>query len=314
MIFVNDLVTSTILFAQYSTVPSRAFLVLANGYLFTALIVVPQALTFPGAFAPAGLLGAGPQTTAWLYVFWHLGSPVAVLAYACLNGDDSSKKGSATSKIWWSVTFVVLLVSGLTWIAIAGDRFLPAVFPRNGIHNIEFDRAIVGIVTALFLLIIGIAFAVLLIRRRSVLDYWLMLVLCAFVAEHIITAYLTHSRFTLGFYAGRVFLLVTSILVLILLLSETSWLYANLARAKLRQLESDLAHMNRLGIIGEQAASLVHEITQPLGTARNNARAALNFLDRQPPELGESSTGSAITSGKRLRERPALILVTRSMR
>ncbi len=56
---------------------------------------------------------------------------------------------------------------------------------------------------------------------------------------------------------------------------------------KLRKLESDLAHMNRLGIIGEQAASLVHEITQPIATARNNARAAVNFLDRQPPELGE---------------------------
>jgi PAS domain S-box-containing protein len=56
---------------------------------------------------------------------------------------------------------------------------------------------------------------------------------------------------------------------------------------KVRKLESDLAHMNRLGIIGEQAASLVHEITQPIATARNNARAAVNFLDRQPPELGE---------------------------
>jgi signal transduction histidine kinase len=56
---------------------------------------------------------------------------------------------------------------------------------------------------------------------------------------------------------------------------------------RLRQLESDLAHMNRLGIIGEQAASLVHEITQPIATARNNARAALNFLDRKPPELGQ---------------------------
>ena len=56
---------------------------------------------------------------------------------------------------------------------------------------------------------------------------------------------------------------------------------------KLRQLESDLAHMNRLGIIGEQAASVVHEITQPIATARNNARAAVNFLNRQPPELGE---------------------------
>jgi PAS domain S-box-containing protein len=56
---------------------------------------------------------------------------------------------------------------------------------------------------------------------------------------------------------------------------------------KLRRLESDLAHMNRLSIIGEQAASLVHEITQPIATARNNARAAANFLERQPPELGE---------------------------
>jgi C4-dicarboxylate-specific signal transduction histidine kinase len=52
-------------------------------------------------------------------------------------------------------------------------------------------------------------------------------------------------------------------------------------------LESDLAHMNRLGIIGEQSASLVHEITQPIATARNNARAGVNFLDRPLPDLGE---------------------------
>jgi PAS domain S-box-containing protein len=41
---------------------------------------------------------------------------------------------------------------------------------------------------------------------------------------------------------------------------------------KLRQLELELAHMNRLGIMGEQAASLAHEITQPIATARNNER------------------------------------------
>ena len=56
---------------------------------------------------------------------------------------------------------------------------------------------------------------------------------------------------------------------------------------RLRQLEADLAHMNRLSIMGELAASLAHEITQPIATARNNARAALNFLDQQPPDLGE---------------------------
>jgi C4-dicarboxylate-specific signal transduction histidine kinase len=56
---------------------------------------------------------------------------------------------------------------------------------------------------------------------------------------------------------------------------------------KLRQLEADLAHMNRLGMMGELAASLAHEITQPIASARNNARAALNFLDQQPSDLGE---------------------------
>jgi signal transduction histidine kinase len=56
---------------------------------------------------------------------------------------------------------------------------------------------------------------------------------------------------------------------------------------RLRQLESDLAHMNRLSMMGELAASLAHEITQPIAAARNNARAALNFLSKQTPDLGE---------------------------
>jgi PAS domain S-box-containing protein len=56
---------------------------------------------------------------------------------------------------------------------------------------------------------------------------------------------------------------------------------------RLRQLEADLAHMNRLSMMGELAASLIHEITQPIASARNNARAALNFFDNQPSDLSE---------------------------
>src|SRR5262249_40395951 len=52
--------------------------------------------------------------------------------------------------------------------------------------------------------------------------------------------------------------------------------------------EPDLAHMNRVSMMGELAASLAHEITQPIASARNNARAALNFLDRQPSDLGDA--------------------------
>ena len=66
--FVTDLVTAVLLFGQFSATGSRALLMLASGYLFSSLIVIPYALTFPGAFAPTGLLGAGPQSAAWLSV------------------------------------------------------------------------------------------------------------------------------------------------------------------------------------------------------------------------------------------------------
>jgi PAS domain S-box-containing protein len=52
-------------------------------------------------------------------------------------------------------------------------------------------------------------------------------------------------------------------------------------RERLRQLELDLTHMNRVSMMGELTVSLVHEITQPIASARNNARAALNFLEKQ---------------------------------
>ena len=67
----------------------------------------------------------------------------------------------------------------------------------------------------------------------------------------------------------------------------TATMRARKEHERLRRLEADLAHMNRLGMMGELAASLAHEITQPIGSARNNARAAQNFLDRRPPDLGE---------------------------
>src|SRR5580692_3295584 len=59
------------------------------------------------------------------------------------------------------------------------------------------------------------------------------------------------------------------------------------AQARLEQMGWDLARTNRVSMMGELAASLSHEITQPIASARNNARATQNFLDMQPPDLGE---------------------------
>jgi PAS domain S-box-containing protein len=56
---------------------------------------------------------------------------------------------------------------------------------------------------------------------------------------------------------------------------------------RLRQLEADLARMNRLTTMGELTASIAHEINQPLAAIVTQSEAALRFLDRDEPDLGE---------------------------
>ena len=55
----------------------------------------------------------------------------------------------------------------------------------------------------------------------------------------------------------------------------------------LRALQMDLAHANRLATMGQLAASIAHEVNQPIGAVRNNAHAALRFLAGDPPDLAE---------------------------
>jgi PAS domain S-box-containing protein len=67
-------------------------------------------------------------------------------------------------------------------------------------------------------------------------------------------------------------------------------------REKLRQLEADLAHINRVSMMGEMAASLAHEIKQPITAAVMNAQACLRLLERNEPNIvkaHEAASGMA---------------------
>jgi PAS domain S-box-containing protein len=55
----------------------------------------------------------------------------------------------------------------------------------------------------------------------------------------------------------------------------------------LREAQMELAHANRLATMGQLAASIAHEVNQPIGAARNNAHAALRFMAEDPPDLKE---------------------------
>ena len=84
--FVCDSITAILLFVQFSILRSRAILVIASGYLFTALILIPWILAFPGVFASnVGLIG-GLQTTSWLYFSQHAGLPLFAIWSALSKG------------------------------------------------------------------------------------------------------------------------------------------------------------------------------------------------------------------------------------
>jgi signal transduction histidine kinase len=278
---VNDLITAVLLFSQFSIGRSRALLVLASGYLFAALMAIPQVLTFPGVFAPVGLLGAGLDSAAWIYFFWHFGFPLALLAYVWLKERPSSylRQVSPRFAIGGAVAIVIGLLCGLTWFATAKVGLLPRLFVD--IINMTPTLFWVGVLnTLLNVLALGLLWQ----RRRSVLDQWLMVVIVALIAESLLVSVFETSRFSLGFYAGRVFTLVTSIIVLVVLIAETARLDARLVRSNMMlRRERD----NKLMTLAAMSASISHEVRQPLMAIATNGGTALQFLGHAPPDFGE---------------------------
>ena len=286
-VIVTDFITASLLFSQYRIYHSRALLALASGYLFTALIVISHVLTFPGAFAPTGLLGAGLQSTGWLYVFWHVGFAAALLIYACLTDEKPTGPNTEAPTAFavpLSAAIVASLVCGLTWLATAGEGFLPRVF-LDATHIAPLSHYLIAFEV---LICVG-ALAILWRKKRSVLNQWLMVVALAFISELIINGLLISARFTLGWYVSRLFSIVTSTIVLIVLLEQTTRLYGLLARsnAMLRREQN-----NRLMTLEALASSISHEVRQPLTAIVGGGGALLRYVEGSPPKLEKARSAA----------------------
>jgi signal transduction histidine kinase len=226
---INDLMTAVLLFGQAAILGSTALLVLACGYLLTALLAVSHALTFPGLFSDTGLLGGGAQTTAWLYMFWHAGFPLCVIAYAALRNRYRQPR-SLRAVLAGCTVAVLAVVCGLTLLATAGEDMLPVIMRGN-----HYTPAMIGVVSTVLVLNILALTTVWRQRSRSTLDLWLAVVMFAWLMDIALSAALNAGRFDLGFYAGRVCGILAASFVLIVLLVENSVLYARLVKAHERE-------------------------------------------------------------------------------
>jgi len=180
------------------------------------------------------------------------------------------------------VALVIASVLVLSWLATAGDHYLPKLFLDRGTQ-----APAAPYFSGLVLLLSIAALLMLWLRQRSVLDLWLIVAMCAWSLDIVIQT-IAGSRWTLGFYLSRVYALITATVVLIVLLWETMTLYARLAVsvfAQRRQRESRMMTLEAL------AGSIAHEIKQPLSGMVSSANAGLRWLDRPIPEL-EAARGS----------------------
>ena len=280
-LLVTDLITSVLLFAQFALLRSQALLVLAGGYLFTAFMAVPHALSFPRLFAPEGLIGAGPQTTAWLYMIWHAGFPLAVIGYALLRDSPRARRPAIAAALTCVIALASVCAAAL--LTTAGHALLPAIMRGDG-YTLTLP-IVTGTVWTLSLMSLLVLWKQ---RAYSVLDVWLMVVLSAWLLDIALSAMLNAGRFDLGFYAGRVYGLMAATLVLLVLLIQTGAVYARLARSfeverdvrdrELHEIRAELIHVSRLTELGQMVSALAHEVNQPLTAAGSYVRAGRRLV------------------------------------
>jgi signal transduction histidine kinase len=285
IVLVTELITAVLLFNQFAILGERELLILADGYLFSALIVIPHGLSFPGAFTTTGILGSSLQVTPWLFTFWHFGFCAAVLLYACLNDGAKRNRAEHHSSAWLIVLHVAgvtVLVCLLTLIAMRAETLLPPLMR----DQVQFEP-MANYVTVVTLLVSLAALVVLSIRGKSLLDLWLAVAMVAMVLRLASTSFLISSRFSVGFYVSRVFSVVVATVLLLALFSEIMRLQGRLGNVNLRLRRE---RESKLTTLQAAMAAVTHEIKQPLTVISLNAHTAERLLERNPVEIAPVRT------------------------
>jgi signal transduction histidine kinase len=205
------------------------------------------------------------------------------LAYALLKDEDVEIfqwRRSRSISITIAIICPIAIAVGATWLVMKGAGFLPPVYV-----NMTLQAGLAKGLNVYLFLLNFFAFTVLLIRRRAVLDLWLLVILVVWWPNFLVAIFVAAVRFSLGWYVARFSALVASSTLLFVLLAESTLLYARLANAivLLRRERAD-----KLMSLEAATTAIAHEIGQPLAAISSRGAAALNWLRKSPPDVKEA--------------------------
>jgi signal transduction histidine kinase len=295
LMLISEMIIATMLYAQASVYRSRALAMLASGYVFSSLLLIFHALTFPGLFAPNGLL-AGVSTTAWLAIFRRFGFPIAVILYGILKAADAVDPNEAERRSPSTVKWLLgaaALASAVTALATVGEGILPSLF----LNLRETDFLNLTLMHCATIILTIVAMWLVFRREKSVLEVWLLVALAGWLIQSTLNVSV-HARYTIGFYSVLIIMLAASLIVMTALVAESNRLYSRLAIAtSVRNRELDARMMSMDAV----AAAISQEVGQPLTGANLSASASLQWLTGDKPNvhMAIQSLQESIDSGRR---------------
>ena len=226
--FVGDFITALLLLSQARALNDRSLAWLGAAYFFSATIIVPHLLAFPGVFSEGPVIGSS-GSAVWLWAIWHGGFALGIVNFAVRKPEESGR----AVVIRPIILSILLLAAGLSLVVTLGEPLLPPImidghyawFKTWGISPVILACTIAG--TALVLARLR--------RHVSILLIWLAVAMVASVVDIGLTM-LANGRFTLGWYLARCLSFVAGFSVLCALLTDFMKMFDTVAKSN-RQLE-----------------------------------------------------------------------------
>lgn len=243
IVIVTDLLTAYLMATQFRIAAKPSILLLSSAYLFSSLIVVPHMLLFPGVVSETGLLGAGLQSAIWMWVFWHGGFPLLILAYAGLRYYETKHPIQVRVEKYLSLVapmVIAFLVLGLTLLVTFGKEVLPVLVRGDDFSSLSQSWFSISVVFFNMLALMAVAGVT---RGRTVGELGLVLAMLASLLDVMLTLH-SSARFSLGWYVSRMNSVVSSGVVLAVYIYEVNWLYQRVA--ELNENLSRLAFVDQL--------------------------------------------------------------------